>query len=88
MSGDGTRDFALNEWELLAQRAGVDLSLRTVRTERYKLTADMKSGAGELYDLEADPDELVNRFDDADYLQVRKQLEADLETRPGRHAGE
>lgn len=82
VSGDGTRDFALNEWELLAQRAGVDLSLRTVRTERYKLTADMKSGAGELYDLEADPDELVNRFDDADYLQVRKQLEAYLETRP------
>ncbi len=82
ISGNGNRDFALNEWELLAQRTGVDLSLRTVRTARHKMTVDLRSGAGELYDLEGDPAELVNRFGDPGYADVRGQLEVYLETRP------
>ena len=82
LSGDGNRDFALNEWELLAQRSGVDLSLRTVRAARHKMTVDLRSGAGELYDLAKDPAELVNRFDDPGYAEVRKRLEAYLDTRP------
>jgi hypothetical protein len=36
--------------------------LRTVRTRRAKLTMDLLSGAGELYDLVDDPHELENRF--------------------------
>ncbi|MEL7099417.1 MAG: sulfatase-like hydrolase/transferase, partial [Pseudomonadota bacterium] len=53
LQGEGTRDFAMNEWQLLPTRAGVALSLRTVRTRTHKLTVDLISGAGELYDLVA-----------------------------------
>ena len=46
-------------------RCGVDLWLRTVRTKRHKLTLETNSGAGELYDLANDPQEMDNRFGDA-----------------------
>ena len=59
------RDFALCEWDVRASRCGVDLKLRTVRARRYKLTLEVISGAGELYDLNDDPFELDNRFDDS-----------------------
>ncbi len=39
-------------------------ALRTVRTRRHKLTLELDSGAGELYDLANDPHEMDNRFDD------------------------
>ena len=45
------RDYARNEWDLLPTRAGVQLSLRTVRTRTAKMTKDLISGAGEMYDL-------------------------------------
>jgi len=77
-----SRDFALNEWELLPSRAGVQLSLRTIRTRRYKLTVDLGSGAGELYDLADDPHEMVNRFDDPGCAAVRAELTEMLNTRP------
>jgi arylsulfatase A-like enzyme len=59
----GTRDFAYSEWDLRASRSGVDLDLRTVRTKRHKLTLDLRSGAGELYDLANDPHEMENIFE-------------------------
>lgn len=77
-----TRDFAMNEWELLPTRTGVSLSLRTVRTRTHKLTVDLQSGAGELYDLEKDPDELVNLFDQADAKDLRDRLMGYLNSRP------
>ena len=61
-----SRDFALNEWELLPTRAGVGLSLRTVRTKTHKMTIDMKTETGELYDMINDPDEMINLFDHPD----------------------
>ena len=79
---DQTRAYARNEWELLPSRAGVGLSLQTIRTKRYKLTLDLQSGAGELYDLKTDPDELHNRFDDEDYRDIRTQLEQMAAERP------
>jgi len=83
LEDDGaTRAFALNEWGLLPGRAGVALELRTVRTQRYKLTVDLNSGAGELYDLERDPDEQVNLFDDPDATEIRAELERYIATRP------
>ena len=82
LEGDGTRDFAMNEWQLLPTRTGVPLSLRTVRTRTAKLTVDLITGAGELYDLEADPHELRNCFDDPDYAAVRGELEGFLAQRP------
>ena len=48
------------------------LQLRTVRTKTHKCTFDLDSGAGELYDLMNDPEEMVNRFDDPAYAKTRQ----------------
>jgi arylsulfatase A-like enzyme len=77
-----SRDFALSEWDLRASRCGVDLALRTVRTQNMKLTVEEKSGAGEMYDLYNDPDEMVNRFDDPAYKPQRKTLMEMVASRP------
>lgn len=77
-----TRDFAMNEWELLPTRAGVALSLRTVRTKTHKLTVDLQSGAGELYDLGADPDEMDNLFDVESAAEVQAKLMEHIHSRP------
>ncbi|MEM9063314.1 MAG: sulfatase-like hydrolase/transferase [Pseudomonadota bacterium] len=76
------REYALNEWELLPIRVGVHLSLRTVRTRTHKMTVDLQSGAGELYDLANDPHELVNLFDDPAAKDIRARLEDYLARRP------
>ncbi|MEM6985105.1 MAG: sulfatase-like hydrolase/transferase, partial [Pseudomonadota bacterium] len=79
---NASRDFALNEWQLLPSRAGVGLSLRTVRTRTHKLTVDLTSSAGELYDLVEDPHERFNRFDAPDYSDLQAELMEMLEQRP------
>ncbi len=76
------RDFALCEWDLGLARIGVPLRLRTVRTKWHKLTIELDSGAGELYDLSKDRDEMENRFDDPDYAGIRTELLAMIGTRP------
>jgi arylsulfatase A-like enzyme len=75
-----TRDFAYSEWDLRASRSGVDLDLRTVRTKRHKLTLDLRSGAGELYDLYDDPHEMNNLFGRSEIVQ--KQLTDMVRSRP------
>ena len=82
IEGDVARDYAFNEWELLPGRAGVALSLRTVRTRTHKLTVDRRSDAGELYDLAVDPDETTNLFDAPEAAAVRRELESLLGRRP------
>ncbi len=82
IGGTGTRDFAYNEWELNASRCGVALRLRTVRTRTHKLTLELDSGAGELYDLAQDPEEMDNRFGDPGVARVQKELVAMIESRP------
>ena len=77
-----SRDFALSEWELLPGRVGVALSLRTVRTATDKMTIDLRSGDGELYDLATDPFEMENRFHDPAYTARRKVLEEMIRSRP------
>jgi len=54
-----SRDLALSERDLWPSRSGVELQLRTVCTQRYKLTLDLLSGAGEMYDLQEDPGDAV-----------------------------
>ena len=49
-----------------------------VRTDRYKLIYFNKNDQWELYDLEADPDELHNVADDPEYAEIRKELEAEM----------
>ena len=75
IEGDAKREVARSEWGLGPGRVGVALELRTVRTKRHKMTVDLISGDGELYDLETDPDELVNLFNDADAAPIRAKLE-------------
>ena len=82
IEGDGSRDFAMNEWDLLPARTGVRLSLRTVRTETAKLTVDLISGAGEMYDLATDPDEMTNIFDDPAHADLQQRLQGYMNQRP------
>jgi len=74
-----SRDFAYSEWDLRASRSGVDLDLRTVRTRRHKLTVDLRSGAGELYDLVNDPHEMENLFETS---KAKDELLAMIQSRP------
>jgi arylsulfatase A-like enzyme len=77
-----SRDYAYNEWELLPGRVGVQLSLRTVRTKTHKLTVELNSGEGELYDLVNDPHELENRFNVLGSKVVQSQLFEMISSRP------
>jgi arylsulfatase A-like enzyme len=77
--GEATRDFAYSEWDLRASRSGVDLDLRTVRTRTHKLTVDLRSGAGELYDLRNDPHEMENIFESS---KAKKGLMEMIRSRP------
>ncbi|MFK8080389.1 MAG: sulfatase [Granulosicoccus sp.] len=78
LDGQSKRDFAMSEWELLPGRVDATVSLRSVRTRTYKLTKDMNSGHGELYDLLADPNEMHNLFDDPASTDIRIRLESYL----------
>jgi len=77
------RRGAWSEWHVHPSRCGVGLELRTVRTKHYKCTFELKSGAGELYDLVNDPDEMHNRFDDPAFKGVRDELTQMMLDRPG-----
>ena len=59
------------------------LKLRTVRTSTHKLTLEMESGAGELYDLANDPHEMDNLFVGKGHSAVRKELQDMIRERPG-----
>jgi len=45
-----------------------------VRTDRYKLISYYERGEWELFDLEADPDELRSVHDDPAYAEIRRGL--------------
>ncbi len=51
-------------WCLVENRAEVDIYVKTLVTQRYKLNYHLSSGEGELYDLEEDPSEFTNLFTD------------------------
>ena len=46
----------------------------SIVTDRWKLGLYPHDGEGDLYDLEDDPFELINRFEDGDYRGVRDEL--------------
>jgi arylsulfatase A-like enzyme len=79
-----SRDAAYSEWHVHASRCGVPLQLRTVRTRTHKCTFELGSGAGELYDLRNDPNEMDNLFDDPGRAKIRKELHDMMLARPGR----
>ncbi len=71
-----SREMVITEDDFAAV---VSIPLRTVTTDRYKLTAFLDApDTGELYDLQDDPGEFVNRWDDAEYKAVRSDLAATL----------
>jgi arylsulfatase A-like enzyme len=82
IEGEASRDFAYNEWDLNASRCGVELQLRTVRTRTHKLTLEVVSGAGELYDLAGDPAEMDNRFGDPAMAAIQRELTDMIRSRP------
>ncbi len=47
---------------------------RTLRTERYHMTFAVPDGDGSLFDMEDDPDQLVNRWSDPAYAKVKAEL--------------
>ena len=53
-----------------------------MRTKTHKLTVDQISGAGELYDLVNDPNELENLFECPEHDKIRVSLESYLSDRP------
>jgi len=56
------RAAALMEWDMAFLDRDEELRLRTVRTDRWVLTLELNSGAGELYDLQEDPEQMDNIF--------------------------
>ncbi|MBL8330913.1 MAG: sulfatase-like hydrolase/transferase [Rubrivivax sp.] len=82
LKGQEQRSHAFDEWRLGPARCGVALDLRLVRTQHAKLTLELSSGAGELYDLREDPEEMVNRFDDPGCRGLREELLDRLHSRP------
>ena len=54
------------------------LDMRTLRTERWKLTHYAGESFGELFDLQEDPGEIVNLWADPGYRGVRAELTATL----------
>jgi arylsulfatase A-like enzyme len=82
VAGEERREAAYNEWDLGPQRCGVALELRTVRSRSHRLTVDLRSGAGELYDLTSDPLEEHNLFDEPSAAEHRRALLRVVEQRP------
>lgn len=54
------------------------VNVRTLITPRYKLTVYAEKPYGELFDLEADPEERKNLWDDPAYRDLRAQLSLKL----------
>lgn len=77
------QDFAYNEWNLAPARAGVTLELRTIRTETARLTVDLLSGEGELYDFGEDPQEIHNLWDDPSAAGLKQEMMDRVQQRPG-----
>ena len=50
------------------------IHMRTLVTQRYKMTVYRDQPWGELFDLQDDPDELHNRFNDPAYAAIKTEL--------------
>jgi uncharacterized sulfatase len=74
---DGPREHVLTEND---HQMVFDHSLRTLCTRQYKVTRhEAEPNIGELYDLENDPLELVNLWDDPSCTTLRSDLLATLD---------
>jgi uncharacterized sulfatase len=77
-------------WVLVENRHNpTTVHLRTLITDRFKITIYRNASYGELFDLETDPTELHNRWDDPAYAGVKAQLllqfvQAEIQREPTR----
>ena len=78
-----TRDVAYNEWRTGSDRYNLMLDLRLVRTKKYKATFELESGDGEMYDLQEDPSEMNNLYNDLGYKKIKRELREMMLERPG-----
>jgi len=63
------------DWTLVENRHNpTTVHLRTLVTDRYKITVYRNHDYGELFDLQADPQELHNRWADPAYGAVKQEL--------------
>ena len=75
-TGSRAREYVLTEND---HQMVFRLSLRTITTDRYKLTWYRElDDVGELYDLYDDPGELVNRWSDPAFAALRSELLSEL----------
>ena len=78
--GESIRAHVMNEWDIQSRRLGVPLKLRTARSEHARLTVELGSGAGELYDFNNDPDEMINLWDDPAASGLKQEMLDRLES--------
>ncbi|MBI3466665.1 MAG: sulfatase-like hydrolase/transferase [Planctomycetes bacterium] len=77
-AGLGLPDSAIT-WPAVLQRHGY-ATARMIRTEQWKLVRYYRTNLlDELYDLQNDPGEMNNRYEDAAVTGVREQLQERLE---------
>lgn len=82
--GEGpARDWTITE----NRHQPTALSLRTLVTDRYKITVYRGSDDGELFDLHEDPDERRNRWHDPEFAGIKAAMllrfvQADIEREP------
>ncbi len=78
------------DWVLVENRHNpTSVHLRTLITERYKITVYRNADYGELFDLETDPSELHNCWDDPAYAEVKSKMllkfvQAEIQIEPTR----
>jgi uncharacterized sulfatase len=82
------REKTLRDCTLVENRHNpTTVHLRTLVTERYKITVYRGAPYGELFDLQEDPDELHNCWDDPAYASIKCELmhrfvQAEIEREP------
>ena len=68
-------DHVVRDWAMVENRHNpTTVHLRTLITDRFKLTLYRGTAEGELFDLEADPGETRNLFHARDHAEVRSNL--------------
>ncbi|ASJ74064.1 sulfatase [Granulosicoccus antarcticus] len=82
LQNTASRDFALNEWEVDETRSGIGMDLSTVRSQRYRMSVDLRTDTGELYDLQEDPHEMHNLFGDPGYAKTQAEHLSMINSRP------
>src|SRR5690606_21966118 len=71
---DAVRDHVVVEHRHQPRR----FTMRSYINQRYKITIYKDHDWGELYDLAADPRELVNQWHNPDYQSIKLQLYAEF----------